>query len=76
MVEHSPDDAFHRCNLAHSLSTAGAVDEALLQLAVAASTARNQISAGCVAVAMRDAVDRFTQQWSLPSPTTAPLRDI
>lgn len=65
-VEASPDDTFHRCNLAHSLATAGAVDEALLQLAAATATARTAISAGCVVVAIRDVADRLAQPWALP----------
>lgn len=73
-VEASPHDTFHRCNLAYSLASAGAVDEAMLQLAAAYATARTPISAGCVTSALRDVADRIAQQWSLPSGSDAWLR--
>lgn len=65
-VEASPHDTFHRCNLACSLAAAGAIDEALLQLAAATATVSTPISGGCVAAAIRDVADHFAQQWSLP----------
>jgi len=65
-VEDAPHDSFNRCNLACVLGAAGAIDEALLQLAAAAAVSRSQISAGCVASAIRDVADSFARSWSLP----------
>lgn len=66
-VEEAPNDCFNRCNLACALASAGAIDEALLQLAAAVGRAQTQISAGCVASAVRDVADSFAQTWSLPT---------
>lgn len=66
-VEDDPRDSFNRCNLACALAAEGWVDEALLQLAAAVGTARSQISAGCVASAMRDVADSLALAWSLPT---------
>ena len=65
-VAASPDDAYHRCNLACSLAASGRIDEALVQLAAAYAAATSPISAGCVAVATRDVADSISQAWSLP----------
>lgn len=66
-VEDSPGDSFNRCNLACALAAGGAVDEALLQLAAAVNATTGQISAGCIASAIRDVADSFAGAWSLPT---------
>lgn len=66
-VEDAPGDCFNRCNLACALAASGAIDEALLHLAAAVGQAHGQISAGCVASAVRDVADSFAQAWSLPT---------
>lgn len=75
-VATSPDDAYHRCNLACSLAASGRIDEALVQLAAAYARATSPISAGCVAVATRDVADSISQSWSLPFRQAAPLSAI
>jgi thioredoxin-like negative regulator of GroEL len=60
-VEEAPHDPFNRCNLACALASSGAIDEALLQLAAAVNQAHGQISAGCVASAVRDVADSLAQ---------------
>lgn len=66
-VEEAPGDCFNRCNLACALASSGDIDEALLQLAAAVGRAHSQISAGCVASAIRDVADSFARTWSLPT---------
>jgi hypothetical protein len=73
-VDYEPSDCFHRCNLASALAASGAVDEALRQLAVAAANAHSQLSAGCVASAVREIADGFAVSWSLPTLLPLPPR--
>lgn len=65
-VENAPHDSFNRCNLACALASAGAVDEALIQLSAAVAGSNSQITAGCVASAIRDVADYLAKSWSLP----------
>ncbi|MFK8025873.1 MAG: hypothetical protein AB8G26_18100 [Ilumatobacter sp.] len=66
-IEVAPHDPYLRCNLACSLASAGQMDAALRELAVATQVTSSQIAAGCVAAAVRDVADSFAQTWALPT---------